>query len=70
MESNINLEDQLLKHENSMSKLRMQTAVDKNEMSIEKSQLNNDTEIKVLKEIGKINLEKVDWDIKRMALMR
>jgi hypothetical protein len=32
LESNINLEDQMLKDENEMSKLRMQTAVDKNEM--------------------------------------
>jgi len=44
--------------------------VDNNEMKVEQSQLNNETAIKVLKETGKINLEKVDWDIKRMALLR
>lgn len=46
----------------------MQNMVDKSEFDIKKTELDNDNNIKILKEIGKRDLEKVDWDIKTLAL--
>jgi len=46
----------------------MQNVADKSDFEIKKAEMDNDTNIKILKETGKKNLEKVDWDIKKLAL--